>query len=98
VSGPGLIEQRAPYIDYAVCMANDSICGLSSQVYGADTSAATAIARRLRAGAANVNSGMFSAYAPSGGYQQSGLGRERGIAGIRAFHEVKHLLISELPG
>jgi acyl-CoA reductase-like NAD-dependent aldehyde dehydrogenase len=40
---------------------------------------------------------MFSAYAPSGGYKQSGLGRERGIEGIRAFQEVKHLCIGELP-
>jgi aldehyde dehydrogenase (NAD+) len=55
------------------------------------------VVRRLRAGAANVNTGMFSAYAPSGGYKQSGLGRERGVEGIRAFQEVKHLLIGELP-
>ena len=84
-------------IDDAVRIANDSVYGLSSQVYGANTAAATAVARRLRAGAANVNTGMFSAYAPSGGYKQSGLGRERGIEGIRAFQEVKHLLVGELP-
>jgi acyl-CoA reductase-like NAD-dependent aldehyde dehydrogenase len=66
-------------------------------VYGADASAATAVARRLRTGAVNVNTGMFSAYAPSGGYKQSGLGRERGIDGIRAFQEVKHVSIGELP-
>jgi aldehyde dehydrogenase (NAD+) len=98
IFGPvlGIIGYRD--IDDAVHIANDSVYGLSSQVYGADTTAATAVARRLRAGAANVNSGMFSAYAPSGGYKQSGLGRERGIEGIRSFQEVKHLLISELPG
>jgi len=83
--------------DDAVRIANDSIYGLSAQVYSADTAAATAVARRLRAGAANVNTGMFSAYAPSGGYKQSGLGRERGAEGIRAFQEVKHLLVGELP-
>ncbi len=98
IFGPvlGVIGYRD--IDDAVRIANDSIYGLSSQVYGADTAAATAVARRLRAGAANVNSGLFSAFAPSGGYKQSGLGRERGVEGIRAFQEVKHLLISELPG
>ncbi len=84
-------------IDDAVGIANDSVYGLSSQVYGADTAAATAVARRIRAGAANVNTGMFSAYAPSGGYKQSGLGRERGVEGVRAFQEVKHLVIGELP-
>lgn len=84
-------------LDHAVAIANDSIYGLSSQVYGADTAAATAVARRIRAGAANVNTGVFSAFAPSGGYKQSGLGRERGVEGIRAFQEVKHICVGELP-
>jgi aldehyde dehydrogenase (NAD+) len=84
-------------VDDAVRIANDSIYGLSGQVYGADPAAATAVARRIRSGAVNVNTSMFSAYAPSGGYKQSGLGRERGIEGIRAFQEVKHLCIGQLP-
>ena len=83
-------------LDDAVSIANDSVYGLSAQVYGADVSAATDVARRLRAGAVNVNTSLFSAYAPSGGYKQSGLGRERGPDGIRAFQEVKHLAIGEL--
>ncbi len=84
-------------VDDAVRIANDSPYGLAAQVYGADVAAATAIARRLRAGAVNVNTSLFSAYAPGGGYKQSGLGRERGADGIRAFQEVKHLAIGELP-
>lgn len=97
IFGPVIAVVGYRDIDHAVEMANDSIYGLSGQVYGADASAATAVARRLRAGAVNVNTGMFSAYAPSGGYKQSGLGRERGIDGIRAFQEVKHVSIGELP-
>ena len=68
-------------IDDAVAIANDSDYGLSAQVYGTDVAAATAVARRLRTGAVNVNTTMFSAYAPGGGYKQSGLGRERGSRG-----------------
>ncbi len=83
-------------LDDAVRIANDSVYGLSAQVYGADVQAATDVARRLRAGAVNVNTSLFSAYVPSGGYKQSGLGRERGPDGIRAFQEVKHLAIGEL--
>jgi acyl-CoA reductase-like NAD-dependent aldehyde dehydrogenase len=83
-------------LDDAVRIANDTVYGLSNQVYGADVAAATAVARRLRSGAVNVNTGVFSAYAPSGGYKQSGLGRERGPDGVRAFQEVKHLAIGEL--
>lgn len=96
IFGPviGVIGYRD--IDDAVRIANDSIYGLSSQVYGADTAAAVAVARRVRAGAVNVNTTVFSAYAPSGGYKQSGLGRERGPEGIREFQEVKHMSIGEL--
>jgi len=83
-------------LDDAVRMANDSVYGLSAQVYGADVHAATQVARRLRTGAVNVNTSLFSAYAPGGGYKQSGLGRERGPDGIRAFQEVKHMAIGEL--
>jgi aldehyde dehydrogenase (NAD+) len=83
-------------LDDAVAIANDSIYGLSGQVYGADTAAAVNVGRRLRTGAVNVNTSVFSAYAPSGGYKQSGLGRERGPDGIREFQEVKHMSIGEL--
>jgi acyl-CoA reductase-like NAD-dependent aldehyde dehydrogenase len=83
-------------VDDAVAIANDSVYGLSAQVYGADVGAATNIARRLRAGAVNVNTSLFTAYAPGGGYKQSGLGRERGVEGIRDFQEVKHMAIGEL--
>ena len=83
-------------VDDAVAIANDSPYGLSAQVYGANVAEATAIARRLRAGAVNVNTSLFSAYAPGGGYKQSGLGRERGVEGIRDFQEVKHMVIGEL--
>ncbi|WP_202124517.1 aldehyde dehydrogenase family protein [Actinomadura physcomitrii] len=96
IFGPviGVIGYRD--VDDAVRMANDSDYGLSGQVYGGDVAAATAVARRLRTGAVNVNAAVFSAYAPSGGYKQSGLGRERGPDGIRAFQEVKHLAIGNL--
>jgi aldehyde dehydrogenase (NAD+) len=83
-------------LDDAVRIANDSPYGLAGQVYSADVAAATSIARRIRAGAVTVNSGLFSAYAPGGGYKQSGLGRERGTDGIREFQEVKHIAIGEL--
>ena len=84
-------------VDDALAIANDSPYGLSGQVYGADVAAAVKVARKLRSGAVNVNASVFSAYAPSGGYKQSGLGRERGTDGIREFQEVKHMAIGELP-
>jgi acyl-CoA reductase-like NAD-dependent aldehyde dehydrogenase len=97
IFGPVLSVLGYEDLDDAVRIANDSPYGLSGQVYGADVGAATAVARRLRTGAVNVNTAVFSAYAPGGGYKESGLGRERGTDGIRAFQEVKHMAIGELP-
>ncbi|BBX04894.1 aldehyde dehydrogenase [Mycolicibacterium moriokaense] len=96
IFGPVIAVLGYRDIDDAVAIANDSIYGLSGQVYGADVAAAVGVARRLRTGAVNVNTTVFSAYAPSGGYKQSGLGRERGPDGIREFQEVKHMSIGEL--
>jgi acyl-CoA reductase-like NAD-dependent aldehyde dehydrogenase len=96
IFGPVLSVIGYRDIDDAVRIANASEYGLSGQVYSADVAAAVAVARRLRTGAVNVNVGMFSAYGPSGGYKQSGLGRERGTDGIRAFQEVKHIAIGAL--
>jgi acyl-CoA reductase-like NAD-dependent aldehyde dehydrogenase len=96
IFGPVLSVIGYKDLDDAVRIANDSAYGLSGQVYGADVAAATGVARRLRTGAVNVNTSVFSAYSPGGGYKQSGLGRERGTDGIRAFQEVKHMAIGEL--
>lgn len=96
IFGPVLSVIGYDDLDDAVRIANDSIYGLSGQVYGKDVGAATAVARRLRTGAIAVNASVVSAYAPSGGYKHSGLGRERGPDGIRAFQEIKHLSIGEL--
>ncbi|HET6948878.1 MAG TPA: aldehyde dehydrogenase family protein [Acidimicrobiales bacterium] len=96
IFGPVLAVIGYEDVDDAVLIANDSPYGLAAQVYGSDVAAATAVARRLRAGAVYVNTSLFSAYAPGGGYKQSGLGRERGVEGIREFQEVKHLAIGEL--
>jgi aldehyde dehydrogenase (NAD+) len=80
-------------VDHAVEIANDSVYGLAGQVFGANVADAVAVAERIRAGAVSVNGGYTGAYASSGGYRQSGLGRERGVDGIRAFQQVKHLSI-----
>ena len=80
-------------VDHAVEIANDSVYGLAGQVFGGNVVEAVAVAERIRAGAVSVNGGYTGAYASSGGYKQSGVGRERGVDGIRAFQQVKHLSV-----
>lgn len=92
--GPVLI--LIPYDDDedAVRIANNSIFGLSGGVYGADPERALAVARRIRTGTVGVNGGSwFAPDAPFGGYKQSGIGREMGLAGLSEFLEVKTIAI-----
>jgi aldehyde dehydrogenase (NAD+) len=81
-------------IDHAVDMANDTIFGLSGYVFGRDLRQAIAVAQRLRTGTVNVNSGGMSGYASSGGFGASGIGRERGLEGIRVYEHVQVMNIS----
>ncbi len=76
-------------IDHVVEMANDSIYGLSGYVYGKDTNQALAVAARIRTGTVNVNGGMMGAYASSGGWGSSGIGRERGVEGLRVYQQIQ---------
>lgn len=97
IFGPVLCVIGYRDLDHAVEIANDSVYGLAGQVHGNDLAAAVGVAERIRAGAVSVNGGYSGAYASSGGYKHSGLGRERGIDGIRALQQVKHLSVSSPP-
>ncbi len=80
--------------DDAVRIANDSIFGLSGAVYSRDEDRALAVARRIRSGTISVNGGnYFSPDAPFGGYKQSGIGRESGVAGLEEFQERKTIAV-----
>ena len=53
--------------------------------------AALQVALRIRSGTVNVNAGVASAYASSGGQRMSGVGRERGIEGLRIYQQLSCL-------
>ncbi len=90
IFGPVLTVFAHDGYDDAVRIANDSPYGLSGTVFGADNDRAQAVASRLRVGTVNVNGGIwYSADAPFGGYKQSGIGREMGIAGFEEYLETK---------
>jgi aldehyde dehydrogenase (NAD+) len=75
-------------LDHAVAMANDSQFGLSAWVTGQDKVAAFNTGLKIRSGAVNVNGALMSSYASGGGIKMSGLGRERGVEGLREFQMV----------
>jgi len=89
IFGPVLTVIAHDGDDDAVRIANDSPYGLSGTVFGSDDRA-QAVASRLRVGTVNVNGGVwYSADAPFGGYKQSGVGREMGVAGFEEYLETK---------
>jgi aldehyde dehydrogenase (NAD+) len=78
----------------AIRIANLSSYGLSGGVLSADVERATRVARRIRAGSMMINGGMwYGPDVPFGGYKQSGLGRENGVAGFEEFLEIKALAV-----
>ena len=71
-------------------LTNDSPYGLSGTVFGADSTRLGWVVSRLRTGTINVNGGVwYSADTPFGGYKQSGIGREMGLAGFEEYLETK---------
>jgi aldehyde dehydrogenase (NAD+) len=88
IFGPVLVVIPHDGDDDAVRIANDSAYGLSGSVDSGDLERAQAVARRIRTGTLAVNGGVwFSPDAPFGGYKQSGLGREMGVAGFEEYLE-----------
>jgi aldehyde dehydrogenase (NAD+) len=92
VFGPVLAAIPYEDDDDAVRIANQSIYGLSAAVQGGDHERAKAVARRIRSGTVMVNGGIYyGPDVPFGGYKQSGVGREMGVAGFEEYLEVKSL-------
>jgi aldehyde dehydrogenase (NAD+) len=90
IFGPVLVVIPHDGDDDAVRIANDSAYGLSGSVDSGDLERAKAVAARIRTGTVAVNGGVwFSPDAPFGGYKQSGIGREMGVAGFEEYLETK---------
>ena len=89
IFGPVLVA--IPYVDddEAIAIANDSIYGLSGAVFG-DEERALRVAKGVRTGTMSINGGVwYGADVPFGGYKQSGIGREMGLAGFEEHLETK---------
>ncbi len=79
----------------AICLANDSIYGLAASVFTQSVASAHGIARRLRAGRVGINVHAIHDYSmATGGYKQSGWGRENGAEGLDGYLETKSVFTS----
>jgi aldehyde dehydrogenase (NAD+) len=92
IFGPVLVVIPHDGDDDAVALANDSQYGLSGSVWSVDRERAVGVANRIRTGTIGINGGLwFSPDVPFGGYRQSGVGRESGVAGFEEYLETKSL-------
>lgn len=76
----------------AIAIANDSDYGLMAYISAGDHNKAEQVAQQLKAGRVLINTLKHDPLAPFGGYKNSGIGRENGIAGLEAFLEPKTLI------
>jgi acyl-CoA reductase-like NAD-dependent aldehyde dehydrogenase len=86
--GPVLPVMKVRDADEAVRLANDSPYGLGASLFTRDTRRGEALARRVDAGAVNVNDALINYTVlelPMGGRKESGLGQRHGAAGIRKY-------------
>jgi aldehyde dehydrogenase (NAD+) len=90
IFGPVLVAIPFDDDDDAARIANATIYGLSGAITSGDEGRAVALARRIRTGTLGVNGAQWLAPdSPFGGYRQSGLGRENGVAGFEEYLETK---------
>jgi aldehyde dehydrogenase (NAD+) len=76
--------------DDAVRIANNSRYGLSGAVQSGSLERAMSVAKRIRTGTLSVNGGQwFGPDSPFGGYKESGIGREHGVAGFEEYLQIK---------
>jgi aldehyde dehydrogenase (NAD+) len=91
IFGPVLTMTPFENDAHAIALANDTDYGPAGYIQTGDAARADRVARALRVGMVQVNGQSRMAGAPFGGVKGSGLGREAGLWGIRAFQDIKSI-------
>ena len=92
IFGPVAVAHIFDSEDEAVRLANRLETGLVAGVYSRDITRALSLTRRLDFGSIWVNGWFIGGLqVPTGGAKQSGIGRERGLPGIRNYLTIKNI-------
>jgi len=95
IFGPVLCALPFDDEDDLVVQANDSVYGLAAGIWTADYRRAWRIARLLEVGSVWINTyKQLSIATPFGGFKQSGIGREKGIPGLRLYQQAKSIYLA----
>jgi succinate-semialdehyde dehydrogenase/glutarate-semialdehyde dehydrogenase len=99
--GPVLPIMTFKTDDEAVCLANDSIYGLTASVFTRDIARGRRLAERIDAGTVMINEVVYThavAQTPWGGVKQSGYGRTHGRLGLLELVSAQHVHVNGMPG
>ena len=84
--------------DEVIARANDSEFGLAAGVFTQDITRAHRVIHQMQAGICWINSyGASPAEMPVGGYKQSGIGRENGLATLNHYTQLKAVYVGLQP-
>ncbi|QRM22897.1 aldehyde dehydrogenase family protein [Burkholderia pseudomallei] len=93
IFGPVITVEAYDHLEEVVTNANESKYGLAAYVWGTSHSAIQRLAKNLRVGTVFVNTpGFPPANVPTGGYRQSGVGRDLGIESLSGYLETKSVI------
>jgi betaine-aldehyde dehydrogenase len=98
--GPVVTVTKVRDSEEALRLANDTRYGLAASVFG-ERSRAEGIARRIEAGAVNVNDVIVNYAAmdvPMGGWKDSGIGFRHGEYGIKKYCRPESIVVTRLAG
>ena len=75
---------------------NDSPYGLSGSLWTNDLKRAFRVSRQIQSGVLSINShASVHVEAPFGGFKQSGLGRDLGLAAMEGYTELKNIYVAD---
>ncbi|MEM7225377.1 MAG: aldehyde dehydrogenase family protein [Pseudomonadota bacterium] len=94
VFGPVLCVQPVDSLEEAIAIANGTRYGLAAGIYTQDISKALIFAREVEAGQVFIN-GYHNAgdTVPFGGFKESGTGREKGLAALANYCQIKAVTV-----
>jgi betaine-aldehyde dehydrogenase len=94
IFGPVMAVMTFETEEEVIQRANDTIYGLAAGIFCTDLRRAHRVIAQLEAGICWINAyGNSPVEMPVGGYKQSGIGRENGIEGLKAYTQTKSIYV-----
>lgn len=95
IFGPVLCALPFTDEDDVIAQANDTVYGLACGIWTSDFAKAWRVCQRIEAGSVWVNAyKQVSITTPFGGMKDSGIGREKGINGVRLYTDPKAIYLA----